>query len=138
MIRVGRDTQAGIKPTISPLGPQKVTRHTMTFGITPEPPRIVPITYKSGVPYEANRYRVKIRTEEELKQHIEQLQAYMKTCPVSTHDNVGFLVDELSGFDISLLSYSAMLPPIALRWVQARLEVESITKQVRVYLSTTR
>jgi hypothetical protein len=43
-----------------------------------EEPRIVPIEHHPGVPYEANRYRVKIRTEEELEPHVEQLRAYME------------------------------------------------------------
>ncbi|KAJ7147780.1 hypothetical protein C8R43DRAFT_952805 [Mycena crocata] len=70
-----------------------------------------------------------IRADGELEPHIEQLRAYMETCPVSTHDNVGFMIRERTQFDLSPLSYSAMLPPIALRWVQARPEVVSIEKQ---------
>ncbi|KAJ7921526.1 hypothetical protein B0H13DRAFT_1866676 [Mycena leptocephala] len=92
----------------------------------------IPITELPDIPYEANRYSVFLRTQEEVKPHLELLYAYVRSCPIDTHDNIGFMVIEpLPEEGDCERCYSAMLPPIILRWVQFRPEAESIHRETR-------
>ncbi|KAJ7921519.1 hypothetical protein B0H13DRAFT_1866669 [Mycena leptocephala] len=92
----------------------------------------VPITQLPDIPYEANRDSVFLRTQEEVKPHLKLLNAYVRSCPIDTHDKVGFMVIEpLPEEEDCERCYSAMLPPIILRWVQFRAEVESIHRETR-------
>lgn len=86
----------------------------MLVEVRPSPP---------GFPPEPNRYCVKIRTQEQLQPHLVLLEDYVKTCPVESFEGVAFellcVIDVASG-------YGAAFPPVVLRWVQSRPEVQAI------------
>jgi hypothetical protein len=98
-------------------------------------PHAVEITHNAGVPYAPHRYLVTIRTTEELDPHIERLREYVESCPIDTHDNVGFGVLNVMRRNY-WIGYSASLPPIILEWVQSQPEVEQIGKSPRVSVCT--
>ncbi|KAJ6565917.1 hypothetical protein DFH09DRAFT_463221 [Mycena vulgaris] len=76
---------------------------------------LLEIPYTPGIPYEPHKYTVATRTNEELDAHIELLRAYVESCPIELHDNVGFMVKSLvrEGDNLGYASYSALLPPMS-------------------------
>ncbi|KAJ7432362.1 hypothetical protein B0H11DRAFT_2260743 [Mycena galericulata] len=57
---------------------------------------LVEITQKPRVVYDPNRYDIGIRTREEIEPHLQLLREYVQTCPIETHENVGFMIDLVS------------------------------------------
>ncbi|KAJ7611882.1 hypothetical protein DFH06DRAFT_1345273 [Mycena polygramma] len=99
------------------------TTRSRPVSITQTDPRCAP-----------NSYSVTLRPGEGLERHLELLNEYVKSCPIETHDNVGFMICSTQDlqFDGAVPGYSALLPPIIVKWVQSRPEVDAIVRSVEL------
>ncbi|KAJ7120298.1 hypothetical protein C8R44DRAFT_853544 [Mycena epipterygia] len=89
------------------------------------------LTGMSDVSYVPHMYGVELHSADQLQPHLERLREYFRGCPMASQEDVEFSVDP--PFDSQPRShYYATLPPIILRWVQARPEVKWIERETAV------